>query len=97
MILNSQTGPLRILIASSHPLFAQGIISLLERRPEMGTEIVGMVSTINEALEALKYLSGTGELLAGRLLFCDGESMQLQEISFDKDPECRVCGTVRNS
>lgn len=50
-----------------------------------------------EALEALKYLSGTGELLAGRLLFCDGESMQLQEISFDKDPECRVCGTVRNS
>jgi adenylyltransferase/sulfurtransferase len=45
-----------------------------------------------EALEALKYLTGTGELLEGRLLFFDGETMQVQEVSFDKDPECRVCG-----
>ena len=47
-----------------------------------------------EAMEALKYLTGTGELLEGRLLFFDGEAMQLQEVSFDKDPECRVCGSV---
>jgi adenylyltransferase/sulfurtransferase len=45
-----------------------------------------------EALEALKYLTGKGELLQGRLLFFDGESMQVQEVRFDKDPECRVCG-----
>jgi len=45
-----------------------------------------------EALEALKYLTGTGELLEGRLLFFDGETMQIQEVSFDKYPECRVCG-----
>jgi cytochrome c oxidase subunit 2 len=56
MTLNTQTGPLRILIASSHPLFAQGINSLLQRRPEMDTEVVGMVSTIDEALDALKNL-----------------------------------------
>jgi adenylyltransferase/sulfurtransferase len=48
-----------------------------------------------EALEALKYLTGTGELLRGRLLFFDGETMQVQEVSFDKDPECRVCGSKR--
>jgi adenylyltransferase/sulfurtransferase len=48
-----------------------------------------------EAMEALKYLTGTGELLKGRLLFCDGEAMQFQEVSFDKDPECRVCGSGR--
>lgn len=47
-----------------------------------------------EAMEALKYLTGTGKLLEGRLLFFDGEAMQLQEVSFDKDPECRVCGSV---
>jgi adenylyltransferase/sulfurtransferase len=46
-----------------------------------------------EALEALKYLTGIGELLKGRLLFFDGETMQVQEVSFDKDPECRVCGS----
>jgi molybdopterin/thiamine biosynthesis adenylyltransferase len=45
-----------------------------------------------EALEALKYLTGTGQLLEGRLLFFDGETMQVQGVSFDKDPECRVCG-----
>lgn len=47
-----------------------------------------------EAMEALKYLTGTGELLKGRLLFCDGEAMKFQEVSFDKDPGCRVCGST---
>jgi cytochrome c oxidase subunit 2 len=56
MTMNSQADPLRILIASSHPLFAQGISSLLQKRPEMDTEVVGMVSTINEALDALRNL-----------------------------------------
>ncbi len=51
-----QTGPLRILIASSHPLFAQGLNSLMQKRPEMDTVVVGMVSTIKEAVEALKDL-----------------------------------------
>lgn len=56
MTQNPQTDPLRILIASSHPLFAQGINSLLQKRPEMDTKVVGMVSTIDEALAALKKL-----------------------------------------
>jgi adenylyltransferase/sulfurtransferase len=46
-----------------------------------------------EAMEALKYLTGKGELLKGRLLFFDGEAMQFQEVTFDKDPGCRVCGS----
>jgi molybdopterin/thiamine biosynthesis adenylyltransferase len=45
-----------------------------------------------EALEALKFLSGQGSLLAGRLLFCDGAGMQFQEVAIDKDPRCPVCG-----
>lgn len=48
-----------------------------------------------EAMEALKYLTGTGDLLKGRLLFFDGKAMQFQEVSFGKNPECRVCGSAR--
>jgi cytochrome c oxidase subunit 2 len=52
----SNRGPQRILIASSHPLFSQGIISLLDKRQEMDTEVVGIVSTIDEALQAIDNL-----------------------------------------
>jgi len=45
-----------------------------------------------EALEALKYLTGGGPLLAGRLLFCDGAAMQFQEVAIERDPRCPVCG-----
>ena len=45
-----------------------------------------------EALEALKYLTGSGPLLVGRMLFCDAEAMQFQEVAVQKDPNCPVCG-----
>lgn len=45
-----------------------------------------------QAMETLKYLTGTGTLLAGRLLLWDGEAMSFQEIRLEKDPACRVCG-----
>jgi DNA-binding NarL/FixJ family response regulator len=56
MIQNLPGRQVRILIASSHPLFAQGLKSLLQKRPEMDTEVVGMVSTIDEVLDALNNL-----------------------------------------
>jgi len=56
MTQKPSSDPLRILIASSHPLFAQGINSLLDKRQEMDTEVVGIVSTINEALGAIENL-----------------------------------------
>ena len=57
MTQNLPGSHVRILIASSHPLFAQGLHSLLQRRPEMDTEVVGMVSTIDEVLDALLNLN----------------------------------------
>ena len=51
-----QSSPLRILIASSHPLFAQGINSLLSKRQEMDIEVLGMVASISEAVEAINSL-----------------------------------------
>jgi cytochrome c oxidase subunit 2 len=56
MIRSNQSGPWRILIASSHPLFAEGLRSLLQRRQETDTVVVGLVSTIEEALSALAEL-----------------------------------------
>jgi adenylyltransferase/sulfurtransferase len=45
-----------------------------------------------QALEALKYLTGGGPLLVGRMLFCDGSAMQFQEVALARDPHCPVCG-----
>jgi len=56
MTRSEQSGPWRILIASSHPLFAEGLRSLLHKRQQMDAIVVGMVSTIDDALDALKTL-----------------------------------------
>jgi len=51
---SEQTGrPQRVLIASSHPLFGQGLRSLLESR-QRAVEIIGIVSNIEEAVSALE-------------------------------------------
>jgi cytochrome c oxidase subunit 2 len=47
----------RVLIASSHALFGQGLRSLLRERKEAEVEIVGMVSSLDEALQALDRLN----------------------------------------
>jgi cytochrome c oxidase subunit 2 len=47
----------RVLIASSHPLFGQGLRSLLQERQEAGVVVVGMVSTLEEAITAIDRLS----------------------------------------
>lgn len=47
----------RVLIASSHGLFGQGLRSLLKDRKEAGVEVVGMVSNLDEALVALDELN----------------------------------------
>jgi cytochrome c oxidase subunit 2 len=56
MVTNSPAGPWRILIASSHPLFAEGLRSLLHQRQQMDAVVVGMVSSIDQALNALREL-----------------------------------------
>jgi cytochrome c oxidase subunit 2 len=46
----------RVLIASSHPLFGQGLRSLLQERSGAGVEVVGVVANLEEALEALERI-----------------------------------------
>ncbi len=53
---SNRVKPRRVLIASSHGLFGQGLRSLLKERQEAGVEVVGMVSNLKEALNALDRL-----------------------------------------
>jgi len=51
----------------------------------------GVIGTI-QATEVLKYLLGTGDLLANRLLIWDGMAMHAEEIAVEKNPACLTCG-----
>jgi molybdopterin-synthase adenylyltransferase len=44
-----------------------------------------------QATEAIKYIVGLGDLLAGRLLNYDGLTMRFNEFKINRDPECPVC------
>jgi molybdopterin/thiamine biosynthesis adenylyltransferase len=52
--------------------------------------IAGMLGTI-QAAEALKFLTGAGELLTNQLLTFDALSMNFNKIRFGKRKGC-VCG-----
>ena len=45
-----------------------------------------------QATEAIKYLTGIGELLTNKLLIVDALSMNFQSIAFNQNKECSLCG-----
>ncbi|PKN01563.1 MAG: adenylyltransferase [Elusimicrobia bacterium HGW-Elusimicrobia-1] len=53
--------------------------------------VAGMLGTI-QAAEALKFLTGKGELLSGRLLIFNAFTMDFRTVNIKRDPECPVCG-----
>lgn len=53
--------------------------------------IAGMLGTI-QATEALKYLTGVGELLTDRLLTFDAKSMNFRTINVKHNKSCKLCG-----
>lgn len=46
-----------------------------------------------QATEAIKSITGVGELLAGRLLLVDALRMRFQTVRIQRDPSCPACGT----
>lgn len=76
---------------------------IFEEIPEKGTvpncsqagiigAMAGIIGSI-QALEAVKYVLGAGELLTGKLLVFDGLSMNMRVVPFGKkNARCRVCG-----
>ncbi|MDR1865804.1 MAG: HesA/MoeB/ThiF family protein [Bacteroidales bacterium] len=53
--------------------------------------IAGMLGTI-QAAEVLKFLTGTGELLADRLLSFNAKTMNFRTVKLHKNRQCPVCG-----
>lgn len=53
--------------------------------------VAGMLGTI-QAAEALKFLTGRGKLLSGRLLIFNAFTMDFRIVHFRRDDECPVCG-----
>ncbi len=53
--------------------------------------VIGLI----QATEVIKYITGIGELLAGRLLIWDGLHAKFDEIAVQSDPECADCGDYR--
>jgi molybdopterin/thiamine biosynthesis adenylyltransferase len=53
--------------------------------------IAGMLGTI-QAAEALKFLTGTGELIIDRLLSFNAKTMNFRSVNIKKNNRCPVCG-----
>jgi adenylyltransferase/sulfurtransferase len=63
--------------------------------PVLGTT-PGVIGSI-QANEAIKFLTGKGKLLEGRLLFWDGLSGNFSEISLSKLNNCPICGYLNKA
>ena len=56
----------------------------------LGT-LPGIIGTI-QATEALKVLTGAGDVLRGRLLMVDGLRMRFHEVALQRNRDCPACG-----
>jgi molybdopterin/thiamine biosynthesis adenylyltransferase len=64
-----------------------------ETSPALGATC-GVIGSI-QASEAIKYLTGEGKLLSGRLLIWDGLRAKCDEIPIERNPRCPHCGAER--
>lgn len=53
--------------------------------------VAGMLGTI-QAAEALKFITGVGELLTNSLLIFDAKDMSFEKLTMERNPKCAVCG-----
>jgi adenylyltransferase/sulfurtransferase len=54
----------------------------------------GVIGSI-QALEAVKWITGRGDLLADRLLLWDGLAGRLEELAVERNPHCPACSGDR--
>jgi len=52
--------------------------------------MAGIVGSM-QAIEIIKFLTGTGSILKNRLLHIDGKSMDITSLVLKKNPGCKVC------
>lgn len=66
-----------------------GVVTRNEVFPIIGAT-AGVIGCI-QATEVIKYITGLGELLTGRLLNYDGMAMKFNEFKINKNPDCEHC------
>ena len=69
-----------------------GVEAPEEKFPVIGVT-PGVIGCI-QAAEVIKYMTGQGELLTGRLLNYDGLRMKFTEFKINRDPDCAHCGNL---
>jgi len=68
----------------------KGLVPTCSQAGVLGS-VAGMLGTI-QATEALKYLTGIGELLTNRFLIFNALSMNFRSTHFKRNENCPVCG-----
>ena len=48
-----------------------------------------------QATEVIKYITGLGELLTGKLLMYDGLNLEFTRLEVKRDPNCQHCGHLK--
>jgi adenylyltransferase/sulfurtransferase len=71
-----------------------GVIVPQEKFPVIGVTpaVIGCI----QATEAIKYITGMGNLLTNRLINYDALSMTFTEFTVRRDPDCEHCGKIKN-
>jgi molybdopterin/thiamine biosynthesis adenylyltransferase len=70
-------------------------VTLSGKPPVIGVT-PGVIACI-QAAEAIKYITGIGQLLQDRLLAYDGLNMKFTEVNVARDPDCPHCGQLSYS
>lgn len=73
-------------------LFGDSALSCVEAG--IMAPVVGTIGTL-QAIEAIKYLTGYGENLKGKVLIFDAMQMKFREFNLPKNPHCDVCSATR--
>ncbi len=89
-LFSAREGPCyRCLFAEPPP---PGLVPGCAEGGVMGV-LPGIIGSM-QALEAIKWITGAGETLLGRLLVFDALAMRTREIRLRKDPACPACGAT---
>lgn len=82
-VLPGKTACLRCIFAQAPPPSTFPVVGVTPG-------IIGII----QATEAIKYLTGRGELLAGKLLLWDGFLPSLETIDVERNSRCKDCGDL---
>lgn len=84
-------GQLTFIIPGTTPCLNCFISPDAPQSPKGITGAMAGITGSMQAIEALKFLTGTGEVLAGRLLYIDCMTMRFSTMNMSKNPGCRTC------